>query len=247
MQTKHTPGRRKGAYTQASRVLAILEIVRAEGAPVALARIAAELGVSERQARRDVSMLADAGHGVRATLLEGRSAVEIAEVDTVKLSLRERTLLASLASMGDQLGPGAVGDELRAALNKLALSAQEEQLCPATVLSGPTTSGHGALGEKVDRIERAIRERVELRVRTTSEREDARLLAFLPYAIVLAAAGPHLVGRWDPSEPIRAVSIERLTHVELAPGTFVPAPQSLDLQRLFEAPRAQGAGRAAHT
>lgn len=247
MQTKHTPGRRKGAYTQASRVLAILELVRAEGAPVALARIAAELGVSERQARRDVAMLADASPGVRSTLLDGRSAVELVEPDTVRLTLRERTLLAGLASFADQLGPGALGDELRAAMHKLALSAREEERCPASVVAGPSTPTSAATGDKVDRVERAIRERVELRVRLSSERDDARLLTFLPYVIALHATGPHVVGRWDPTEPVRAVPLERFAHVELAPGTFVPAPQSIDLPRLFEAPRATAAARAAHT
>ncbi len=246
MTTKHTPGRRRGAYTQAARVLAILELVRREGAPVPLARIASQFGLSERQARRDVSMLAEAGHGVRTIIVEGRSAVVSTEPDALQLTARERMLLAGLGGLAAQLGPGAVGEELRGALHKLALSAREEREEPVTLVPAPLPLASAGLGERLDRIEQAIRDRNELRVRLSTDREDARVATFLPYTIVLHPSGPHVVGRWDPAEPVRAVPIERLTHVEIAPGTVVAAPQTLDLFRVFEAPRAP-ASRAAHS
>jgi predicted DNA-binding transcriptional regulator YafY len=244
--TKNTPGRRRGAYTQAARVLAILELVRREGAPVPLARIASQFGLSERQARRDVSMLAEAGHGVRTVIVEGRSAIVSTEPDSVALTARERVLVASLGGLAALLGPGRVGEELRAALHKLALSAREERDEPVTFVAAPLPLAGAGVGDRIDRIEQAIRDRNELRVRVSTDREDLRVATFLPYAIVLHPSGPHVVGRWDPTEPVRAVPIERLVHVEVAPGTVVAAPQTLDLLRLFEAPRAP-ASRAAHS
>lgn len=246
MTTKHTPGRRKGSYSQASRVLAILDVVRREGAPVPLARVAAQFGLSERQARRDVAMLAEAG--VRMTLVDGRSAVECDDGDEgVRLTPRERMLLASLAPLAAQLGPGALGDELREALAKLALPPRLAEGTPITLAGGPAPLASPSTAEKIDRIERAIRERLELRVRTTAERDDARLLTFLPYLLVLHAGGVYVAGRWEPGEPIRAVHVERLAHVELALGTSVAAPQSIDVARLFEAARAAQSPRVAMT
>lgn len=245
MTTKNTPGRRRGAYTQAARVLAILELVRSERGPVPLARIAAQFDLSERQARRDVSMLAE-GHGVRTIIVEGRSAVIATEAESVPLSARERMLLVSLGGLAAQLGPGSVGDEVRAVLHRLAPSADEERALPTTLVPAPVTLASAAIGERIDRIEQAIRDRHELRVRLTSDRADVRVVAFLPYVVVLHPSGPHVVGRFDPAEPLRAVPIERLAHVEVAPGTVVVAPHSLDLVRLFEPPRAP-ASRAAHT
>ncbi len=182
MTTKSSPGRRKGAYSQAMRVLAILELVRREGAPVPLARIASQFALSERQARRDVAMLAESGHA-RSVIVEGRSAVVGTEPEAVRL---------------------------------------------------------------IDRVELAIRVRHELRVQLASEREGSRTMTFLPYAIVVHPSGPHVIGRWDLGEPIRAVPIERFAHVEVAVGTVVAAPQGLDLFRLFEAPRAS-ASRTVHS
>ncbi len=240
MPTKNTPGRRKGAYTQAARVLAILEMVRTEGAPLPLARIAARFELSERQARRDVAMLVEAGHGLRTILLEGRSAVETTDAEgAVQLSARERVLLSSLAPLAAQLGQGALGDEVRAALHKLALPARLEVESPATVVAGPSQTASPATSERIDRIEAAIRDRLELRVRTAADPDDARLVALLPYLLVTHPSGLHVVARWEPGEPMRAVPVERLTHVELAPGTSVAAPQSIDVARLFE-PSARG-------
>lgn len=246
MTTKHTPGRRKGAYTQAARVLSMLERVRAEGGPVSLAKLASEFGLSERQARRDIAMLVEAGHKVKTVLVDGRSAVVATEPELVRLSARERGLLGSLGALAAQLGPGAVGEELRAALHKLALSAREEREQPPTLVAARVPTASASVGERVDRIERAIRERHELRVRLAAERDEGRVLPFLPYALVLHPSGPHVVGRWDPAEPVKAVPIERFAHVEIAAGTVVAAPQTLDLPRLFESARASSP-RSVHT
>ena len=246
MTTKNTPGRRKGAYTQAARVLAILEIVRNEGGPVPLSRIASHFELSERQARRDVAMLVESVEGVRSVIVEGRSAVVADADDVVRLGARERMLLASLAGLAEQLGPGALGEEVRAALHKLALSAREEREQPTTLVAAPMQAASSSVGERLDRIERAIRDRHELRVRLAGERDEQRLLGFLPYVIALHPSGAHVVGRWDPGEPIRAVPIERFAEVEVALGTVVAAPQALDLSRSFETPRTPAA-RAAHS
>ncbi len=246
MTTKNTPGRRKGAYTQAARVLAILEIVRSEGAPVPLARIASQFALSERQARRDVAMLTDSVEGVRSVIVDGRSAVVSDGAGEVRLGVRERVLLASLGGLAQQLGDGALGDEVRATLNKLALTAREEREQTTTVVAAPVSLGTASTGERVDRIEQAIRDRHELRVRVVGERDEARLVSFLPYVIALHPSGVHVVGRWDPGEPVRAVPLDRFSHVEVALGTVVAAPQALDLARSFEAPRSP-VGRAAHS
>jgi hypothetical protein len=113
------------------------------------------------------------------------------------------------------------GEELRAALHKLALSAREERDEPVTFVAAPLPLAGAGVGDRIDRIEQAIRDRNELRVRVSTDREDLRVATFLPYAIVLHPSGPHVVGRWDPTEPVRAVPIERLVHVEVAPGTVV--------------------------
>lgn len=246
MSTKQSSGRRKGAYSQAARVLAILELVRSEDAPVPLTRIAAHFGLSERQARRDVAMLTEAGHGVTAVIVEGRSAVMASASDVVRLTPRERALLSSLAGVAGQLGHGALHGELGAALQKIALGAREERLEPATVISGPWPGVSASCADRIDRIERAIRDRHELRVRLLGEREGSHTMTFLPYVIALHPAGPHVVGRWEPAEPIRAIAIERFAHVEVALGTVVAAPQSLDLARAFEQPR-PSAVRTAHS
>jgi predicted DNA-binding transcriptional regulator YafY len=244
--TKNTPGRRKGSYSQAARVLAILELVRSDGGPVPLARIAAHFGLSERQARRDVAMLTESVQGVRSVIVDGRSAVVAEAPGLVRLDVRERVLLTSLAGLAHQLGGGVLGDEMRAAVNKLALTAREEREHPITLVAAPVALASAGTAERIDRIEQAIRDRHELRVRVAGEREETRLVSFLPYVIALHPSGAHVVGRWDPGEPVRAVPIDRFAYVEVALGTVVAAPQALDLARSFEAPRSP-VGRAAHS
>lgn len=246
MTTKNTPGRRKGTYSQAARVLAILELVRTDGAPVPLTRIASQFGLSERQARRDVAMLTESVEGVRSVIVEGRSAVVSEAAGVVRLEVRERALLASLAGLAEQLGAGSLGDEVRAAVHKLALSAREEREHPVTLVAAPVASASASVGERIDRIEQAIRDHHELRVRVAGEREETRLVGFLPYVLALHTSGVHVVGRWDPGEPVRAVPIDRFAYVEVALGTVVAAPQALDLARSFEVPRSP-VGRAAHS
>jgi len=105
---------------------------------VPLSRIASHFELSERQARRDVAMLVESVEGVRTVIVEGRSAVVADADDVVRLDARERMLLSSLASLAEQLGPGALGEEVRAALHKLALSAREEREQPTTLVAAPT-------------------------------------------------------------------------------------------------------------
>lgn len=246
MTTRHTPGRRKGSYSQASRVLRVLDVLRRAEGPVLLSRIAAVLDVSERQVRRDLAVLTEAGYPVRTSLVEGRSAVEsLARDTTVELTARERQLLLSLAPLSACLGPSALGAEVQAALEKLS-SVRDDDPAP-TVVAGPTLLASAAVAGRIDRIERAIRERLELRVRTTAERDDRRTLTFLPYLLVLVPSGVHVVGRWDPADRIRAVPVERLSHVEVALGTAVAAPRTIDLARAFEPARATASARTSMT
>ncbi|GAB4201707.1 MAG: hypothetical protein OHK0013_14010 [Sandaracinaceae bacterium] len=150
----------------------------------------------------------------------------------------------SLAPLSACLGPSALGAEVQAALEKLS-SVRDDDPAP-TVVAGPTLLASAAVAGRIDRIERAIRERLELRVRTTAERDD-RTLTFLPYLLVLVPSGVHVVGRWDPADRIRAVPVERLSHVEVALGTAVAAPRTIDLARAFEPARATASARASMT
>jgi predicted DNA-binding transcriptional regulator YafY len=227
-------------------VLRVLDVLRRAEGPVSLARIAAMLDVSERQVRRDLAVLVEAGHPLRTSIVDGRSAVESLEREpSPRLTSRERQLLGSLGSLAAYLGPSALGAELGAALDKLARAADDG---PApTLVAGPTPQASAAVAERIDRIERAIRDRLELRVRTVADRDERRLQTFLPYLLVLLPGGVHVVGRWDLADPIRAVPLERLAHVEVAHGTSVAAPHAIDLGRVLEPARQSPASRAALT
>lgn len=67
-------GRIPGTYQQASRVLVLLDRLVAGHEPLALASLASELGVSERQVRRDLIALELAGYPVLPARRDGRAA-----------------------------------------------------------------------------------------------------------------------------------------------------------------------------
>lgn len=221
------PGRRRGRYTQAARVLAMLERIRSAGEPVAYAKLTTEFDVSERQLRRDIAALAS--HGVAPVLFDGRAAAQLARRDeTETWTARERELLAALGGVAAMFGDGTVGAELARALAKLSAT-------HVSVRAVPSSSTPG-LGARVDAFDAAIRQRCEVRVRLVSDRSE-RLVPFLPAMLVVSETTLHVVGRWDRTDSIRAVPIDRFAHAEVAAGTTVEELRDLDVTRLFDAPR----------
>ena len=98
-------GRKSQKYSQTVRVLRALDILRSRRFGIGLAEVAERLEVSERQVRRDLKVLEEAGHAIERSLHERRSwlRLDAGEQSGIRLTCRERFALLAMRSTFDML------------------------------------------------------------------------------------------------------------------------------------------------
>src|SRR5688572_20598588 len=99
-------GRRQGKYRQATRVLQLVDFLRARRYGATLVELAEEMGVTDRQVRRDLEVLEEAGYEPELSLTgDGRTRVRLpsAQGRAVPLSVRERYGLLAVRRVFDVL------------------------------------------------------------------------------------------------------------------------------------------------
>ena len=117
-------GRTLGTYSQAVRLLKLLDELRARTQGALLSDLASELEVSERQVRRDLTAVEQAGYNLQWTLDDRRTRVALEEGrgGTFRLSLRRRYTLLAARRVFDVLADTPFQEDIRAIYGEVVAS-----------------------------------------------------------------------------------------------------------------------------
>jgi proteasome accessory factor B len=215
-------------------VLELLARLQARRTPALLAPLAADLGISEKQLRRDLAVLDAAGHTVSRTRVEGRAAVRLlrGRSEAVTLTLRERFALLAMRDVLATLEGTPLAEDADSIFRKIAASLPDDAALELRTL-GPRfrylpdggVKGYEAHADVVDALLTGAlrRQPVEARYRRATGTVEAARLE--PWGVALYRNGLYVVGRWGEDAAARVFAVERfVTATRTRTGRFeVPA------------------------
>ena len=231
-----TAGRRTGTYRQATRLLRLLDHLRSLRYGVGLADLASAFGVTERQVRRDLLALGEAGYRLdHSPSAEGRARVRLDAPATrgVLLSLRERYGLLAARRVFDVLDGTPLHDDVRSIYAKVAATLPERDRADLEafgerflyVQAGGLKPYRGR-EQVLDGLLTGVIRRLAVRYRYHGASGPPSSGLLQPYAMVLYNNGLYVIGR---------------ATKEGKPGAALPAPTAAERPRVFAAERFSGA------
>ena len=239
-------GRRKGKYSQAARVIRLLEHLRSRRYGANYGQLAAEVDVTERQIRRDLDALDEAGFAIDTTIVDGRTGVRLVDPSStgIRLSIRERFTLLATRRVFDVMKDTPLYEDVRTIYAKIAASLPKNQQDDlqdfgARFLYVPDggTKLYRGKEDVFDALLTSVirRWRLDYKYRATTKR--ARTGTLEPYALVLYKNGLYVIGsRLDGdtlAEP-HVYAVERFTRAEHIRGSTFTVPADFDVERFFE-------------
>ena len=247
-------GRRKGKYTQAARVLRILDRIRGRRQGVPFSELASLFEVSEAQVRRDLMALEEAGYALEYLLREGRSAVRLLEASSrgVPITRRERYTLLALRRMLEVLRDTPFHEDLESLWSKLTEACPAAERCETEALQErflfvPDGGRKVYAGKEdvLDALQTGVMTRRLVRFSYRRPRGGEHVGVVAPYALVVYRHGLYVIGRAaatseetrapaGATEMPRVFAVERFESAEYLPRTTFEAPRALRLSDLFE-------------
>ncbi|MBI2377286.1 MAG: WYL domain-containing protein [Deltaproteobacteria bacterium] len=241
-------GRKQGVYSQATRIIRLLEVLTSRGQGAALASLAEELGVSERQMRRDLAALRQAGYLIEDATIDGKIGVRLKEkrAGSVTLTLRERYTLLAMRRVFSVLEGTPFHEDIESIYAKVSASlgdrgkAEADRLmdCFAYLPDGGTKAYEGK-EEVLDALLTGVirRFRVEYTYKGANGRAREGLLE--PYAVVLYKHGLYVIGRPVPEDGTESTktyvyAVERFTSAEHVRGANFQIPAEFVIDRHLE-------------
>lgn len=236
------PGRRAGAYSQTERVLALLTRLRARRTPAMLDLLAADVGVSVKQLRRDLGALGAAGHQTELVRIEGRSAVRLrhGKTEAVALTLRERFALLAMRDVFASLDGTPLADDARSIFDKVVATLPDDAAAEFAQL-GPrflyvSDGGIKSYAEHADAVDELLtgalrRQTVDASYRPAHGKKIEG--GFEPWGIALYRNGLYVVGRWEAERGPRVFAVERFVSVERRRRTRFAVPGGFSLAHFF--------------
>lgn len=247
-------GRKPGKYSQAARVLRILDRIRGRRQGVPFAELASLFTVSEAQVRRDLMALEEAGYALEYTLVDGRSAVRLHEPNSrgVPVTRRERFTLLAMRRIFDVLRDTPFHEDLESLWAKL------HDACPASersdienmrdrvlFVSDGGRKDYGGKEDVLDALQTGVMTRRLVRFAYSRPRGGTHAGVLAPYALAVYRQGLYVVGRSaesieavtaipDASEKPRVFAVERFASAEYVPRTTFELPKDLRLAEIVE-------------
>lgn len=246
-------GRKRGKHTQAARVLRLLDRLAGRRHGVALSVLADELEVTERQVRRDVEALIDAGHDVVVGPRDGRATVRLVSASTraVVVTRRERYTLLGVLRVFDVLRGTPFFDDVESLFEKLTetMSADERaELARFGERFAYVPDGGRKPYDGKDDVANALqtgvldRRLVQYTYRAPTGKRHGGTLA--PYALALYRNGLYVVGQRVatgaaagaplPSTRPFVYAVERFVEATVLRKTRFEVPPGVRLAELFE-------------
>lgn len=194
---------RRGDLGQVARALRVLDGLRGFKRGRLVSELAAEVGVSERTVRRDLSELRDASFDIEALVIDGRAAARLVEQShsSVPITRRERYTLLAVRSVFEVLRGTPLLADVRSVLAKLEqrLSAEEraeQATFPDRFAYIPDggTKAYDVKDDIIDALQTGIlsRKLVRYGYRSSGGRTQRGHLA--PFAMLLYRHGLYVVG-----------------------------------------------------
>jgi len=194
---------RRGDLGQVARALRVLDGLRGFKRGRLVAELAAEVGVSERTVRRDLSELRDASFEIDSLVIDGRAAARLVERShsSVPITRRERYTLLAVRSVFEVLRGTPLLADVLSVLAKL-----EQRLAPDERADQATFSERFAYvpdgGTKVyddkddviDALQTGILSRKLVRYSYKDSRGRAQRGHLAPFAMLLYRQGLYVVG-----------------------------------------------------
>lgn len=237
------PGRRKGTHTQATRVLHILEALKASPDGTLVSKLAESLGVTPRQLRRDLHALEDAGYSYELATIDRRAAVRLTDqrgVD-IRLSQRERYALLAARRVFDILENTPLHEDVNSIYDKLAMTLPEDQRGELArfgdrfvYLPDGGTKSYADKGDILNALFTGVLRRRWVRFRYRAKSGEITEGRLAPYAIVLYKQGLYAIGRVEHEAAIaRTFAVERFQGAEHIRGAAFEVPSDFRLDHYF--------------
>lgn len=240
-------GRRRGKYSQTTRVLRLLDRLKSRDQGASVAELAGELEVSERQIRRDLAALEEAGHALESVSIEDRSGVRLSETRPagVRLTLRERYALLAVRRMFDVLVHTPFHEDVESIYAKVVGSLpgehQEELLRFGerfVCLPDGGTKTYRGKEDILDALFTGVIRRGCVQYRYSSRSRERSRGVLQPYALVIYRQGLYTIARPIEGSEIRETpriyAVERFSHAEYIRKTSFTVPESFRVERFFQ-------------
>lgn len=248
-------GRKAGSHTQTARVLRLLDRLTGRRTGVPLRDLSDELGVTERQLRRDLLALEEAGHDVELAPRDGRATARLVSSSgrSMFVTRRERYTLLSIRRVFDILRGTPFYEDVESLYDKIAegfSAAERAELGHfgerfAYVPDGGTKPYTGK-EEVLDALQTGVLNRRLIRYayRAATGKPSRGVLA--PFAIVLYRNGLYAVGQRlgaDVPTPLPSplpslrpfvYALERFEDAAVLPRHRFELPPDVHLADLFE-------------
>jgi predicted DNA-binding transcriptional regulator YafY len=250
-----TPGRATGSHKQALRVLALVQHLEAHRGLLPTSEVARELGVSERQIRRDADALIDAGYAIELDLLDGRSALRLKSggKERVALGIGQRIALVAARNVFAAFQGTDLRRDLDGAVRAVAKTLEPKDRCRLETLErriayvadggvkrmNGTTAGDDfdpdddSRGECLNELVTGLVRATRVAAKYVSSNDRVRAGAFAPYGLALYRHGLYFVGAWGDDTEQRIFAAERFVHAERARGDRFEVPKDFDVRTFF--------------
>lgn len=243
-------GRKAGNYAQTERVLRLLDFLRSRHYGATYAELAERFDVTERQVRRDLEVIENAGLRLdRLAAADGRVKVCLrdAQARAVKLTQRERYGLLAARRVFDVLEGTPFEEDVESIFGKLAGSLPDDERAELErfgerfiyVPEGGTKSYLGK-DDVLDALFTGTLKRLRVRFRYRATDAEVRAGLLEPYAVVLYKQGLYVVGAaLDEAGARRArrphvYAVERFEAAEFVRGAPFEVPKSFRAERYFD-------------
>ena len=243
MAARKKVGRRKGSYSQAARVLRIVDYLRARRYGATVAEIAEEFEVSERQVRRDLAAIEEGGIVVER--VDGKVVVASMRGNALPLTLSERFTLLAVRRVFDVLEGTQLYEDVHRIYDKVVASLPgSKQPDPDAFedrflyLAAGGTKSYRGKEDVLDALLTGIIRRWRVRYRYRSAKGRAREGVLEPYALVLYRQGLYVIGTVvdastsDPTPKVYAA--ERFIDVDFIRQERFKVPADFDVHRFFD-------------
>ena len=242
-------GRSKGRYRQATRLLRILDYLRGRHFGATLEELAEEFRVTERQVRRDLDAIDEAGYATSMDLnAEGRTRVQVegTSARAVPLTLGERYVLLAVRRVFDVLTDTPFADDIKHIYSKITGSLTKAQQDEQTAfgerflyIPDGGTKAYRGKQEILNQLLSGVIRRARVRYRYHPATGDVHSGVLEPYAMALYKHGLYVLGCATPDGKERSgretfvFAAERFDKAEFLRGDHFEVPADFHLQEFF--------------
>ncbi len=242
MPRRTSAGRPTGAYTQATRLFRVQQLLEAAPDGARIEDLARELEVTGRSIRRDLDALEASGSPLETVTLDGERRVRLARTgrgtEPVRMTRFQRYSLAAVRKMFDVLAGTPFHDDLSQLFAKLAGVSHAEGTDAAAhndrflfIPEAPKNYRRfkDQIYEVFDGVLRSLTLSFQYQAGTTP---GPRKLE--PYALVFYRNGLYVVGIDVAKRAPRTFAIERMRRVRALPQAAFVRDPTFDVSRLFD-------------